>query len=181
MSWDEPRVCLLFPHLALGGGETAMIAVAEGLSEQLPLSVAVLERRASAAVPALREVLAKRLPEAVSPASWVSTPEELARRFAAADVVLWYGTNSFTPEVLAGMPRRPASLRVVHTEKPEEGIGFHRRWQGVIDATFGDRGKVDLRVVLVAAPTEHAGMRRRSIEALTQPRHSCRDQLHLRS
>ena len=25
------RLCLVFPHLALGGGETVMIAVAEGL------------------------------------------------------------------------------------------------------------------------------------------------------
>jgi glycosyltransferase involved in cell wall biosynthesis len=124
----QPRVCFLFPHLLLGGGETAMIAVAEGLAERFPLSLCGLERRGSPAGPQLRELL----PDV----DWVRTPDELAERFTAADVVLWYGTNSITPTALAGMARRPASLRIVHTEKPEEGVEFHRRWHGVIDATF---------------------------------------------
>lgn len=105
-----------------------MIAVAEGLAERFPLSLCGLERRAGPAGPQLRELL----PDV----DWVRTADELAGRFAAADVVLWYGTNSITPTALAGMARRPASLRIVHTEKPEEGIEFHRRWHETIDATF---------------------------------------------
>lgn len=105
-----------------------MIAVAEGLAARFPLALCGLERRAGSTGPQLRELLPG--------AAWVRTPEELAGRFAAADVVLWYGTNSITPTALAGMAERPASLRIVHTEKPEEGVEFHRRWQGVIDATF---------------------------------------------
>jgi glycosyltransferase involved in cell wall biosynthesis len=136
MKSAQPRVCLLFPHLILGGGETAMIAVAEGLARQFPLSVCALERRTITVEPTIRAMLAERLPGAVGAASWVRTPEALAERLGAADVVLWYGVNPFTPGVLAGMPQRPFSLRVVHTEKPEEGIEFHRRWQAVIDATF---------------------------------------------
>lgn len=74
---------------------------------------------------------------------------ELRPRFRAADAVLWYGVVNAVPDVLAAlaaMDERPASIRVVHTSREEDGPAFHRRWGRVIDATVCVSPEVARRV-----------------------------------
>jgi glycosyltransferase involved in cell wall biosynthesis len=123
-------LCVLFPHLILGGGETAMMAVAAGLRDRFRLSVCALDRRRMTVERSTRGELLERFGEA----TFVREPDELRAALAPVDAVLWYGMNPFTPSVLESMPRRPASVRVVHTGKDEEGPLYHDRWQHCIDA-----------------------------------------------
>lgn len=124
------RVSVLFPHLILGGGETAMMAVAEGLREHFEVSVSALDRRRMTVERSTRGELSDRFGEV----AFVREPEELRAALAPVDAVLWYGMNPFTPSVLESLPRRPASVRVVHTSKDEEGVQYHERWSHCIDA-----------------------------------------------
>ncbi len=124
------RVSVLFPHLILGGGETAMMAVAEGLREHFEISVCALDRRRMTVERSARGELSGRF----GAVAFVREPEELRAALAPVDAVLWYGMNPFTPSVLESLPRRPASIRVVHTSKEEEGIQYHERWSHCIDA-----------------------------------------------
>ena len=127
-------LCVLFPHLILGGGETAMMAVAEGLRERFRLSVCALDRRRMTVERSARGELLERFGRSGNEVSFVREPEELRAALAPVDAVLWYGMNPFTPSVLEAMPRRPISVRVVHTGKDEEGPLYHERWQHCIDA-----------------------------------------------
>src|SRR6202035_2343757 len=126
----RPRVCVLFPHLILGGGETAMMEVAEGRRERFDLAVCALARRAKTVELSAAPELLERFPGA----SFVREQGELAAALASADVVLWYGMAPLIPMTLESMERRPASVRVVHTSKEEEGVHFHARWRHAIDA-----------------------------------------------
>jgi glycosyltransferase involved in cell wall biosynthesis len=132
----RPRACLVLPHVILGGGETAMMAIAEGLESELALDVCALDYAPTGGAPTVREELAARF-GAVTLARerW-----QLRPRFAAADVVLWYGVTNTVPAALAALAarggRRPASVRVVHTEREVDGPGFSRRWRQVIDAVI---------------------------------------------
>jgi glycosyltransferase involved in cell wall biosynthesis len=125
-----PRLCLVFPHLGLGGGETVMMDVAEGLRGEFELDVCVLEdgRLERTLVPELDA----RFP------GWTPIQKrwELRPRFRAADGVLWYGVTNAVPDVLSAMEERPASVRVVHTEREVDGPGFERRWGRAVDATI---------------------------------------------
>lgn len=123
---------MLFPHLVLGGGETAMMEVAAGLREHFTLAVSALVRRPVTAGVSAREELLDRF-GSCGEIAFVREREELSAALAGADALLWYGMNPFTPETLAAMPRRPASVRVVHTSKDEEGILYHERWRHAID------------------------------------------------
>jgi glycosyltransferase involved in cell wall biosynthesis len=128
----EPRLCLVFPHVLLGGGETAMMEVAEGLRQALALDVCALDNAATGGAPTVREELAARF----GPVTFVRKRWELRPRLAAADVVLWYGVINAVPAALAALGAaggRPASIRVVHTDREVDGPGFSRRWRRVID------------------------------------------------
>src|SRR6185295_11924917 len=129
-SMTAARVCVLFPHLVLGGGETAMMAVAEGLRERFAVSVCALDRRKITVERSARGDLLARFGEV----AFVREPDELRAALDPVDAVLWYGMNPFTPSVLESMPRRPVSVRVVHTNKDEEGPLYHERWKHCIDA-----------------------------------------------
>jgi glycosyltransferase involved in cell wall biosynthesis len=126
-------VCVLFPHLILGGGETAIMAVAEGLRERFRVSICALDRRRMTVERSARGELLERF-GASGKVAFVREPEELHAALEPVDAVLWYGMNPFTPSVLESMPRRPVSVRVVHTGKDEEGPIYHERWQHCIDA-----------------------------------------------
>lgn len=126
-----PRTCLVFPHVLLGGGEVAMMEVAEGLRRQLDLQVCALDNAGATAGETTREELAERF----GAVTFVRRRWELRPCFRRADAVLWYGVVNTVPAVLAAMGRRPASVRVVHTSRALDGPGFHRRWKTVIDAT----------------------------------------------
>jgi glycosyltransferase involved in cell wall biosynthesis len=127
------RVCLVFPHLGLGGGETVMMDVAEGLRGEFDLDVCALQdgRQERTLVPELDARFAGWTP--------IRKRWELRPRFREADAVLWYGVVNGVPDVLAAMEERPASVRVVHTDREVDGPGLERRWgrrpYGVIDAT----------------------------------------------
>lgn len=123
------RVCLVFPHLGLGGGETVMLDVAEGLRREFDLDLCALDDGSEER--SLGTELSARF------GAWAPVRKrwELRPRFRTADAVLWYGVVNAVPDVLAGMDRRPASVRVVHTSREEDGPAFHRRWGRVIDAT----------------------------------------------
>jgi glycosyltransferase involved in cell wall biosynthesis len=136
------RICVLFPHLILGGGETAMMAVAEGLRRHFEVSVSALDRRKRTVERSAREELLDRFGEV----AFVREPEELGVALAPVDAVLWYGMNPFTPSVLESLPRRPASVRVVHTGKDEEGILYHERWSHCIDAVVCVSPAVERRI-----------------------------------
>ncbi|HSL84972.1 MAG TPA: glycosyltransferase family 4 protein, partial [Thermoanaerobaculia bacterium] len=123
------RVCVLFPHLVLGGGETAMMEVAAGLGAFFEVIVAALDRRPMTVEPSAREELLARFGDVTFP----TDGEELAAAVAGADAVLWYGLNDLTPRTLAGMVPRPASVRAIHTDKVQE-LEHHRRWSHAIDA-----------------------------------------------
>ncbi|HKH44340.1 MAG TPA: glycosyltransferase family 4 protein [Thermoanaerobaculia bacterium] len=126
------RVCLVFPHVLLGGGETAMLAVAEGLRSAVDLHVCALDNTPVTVETTLREELAERF----GAVSFIRRRWELRPWFRKADVVLWYGVVNAVPDVLASLDRRPASVRIVHTDRTLDGLGFHRRWRRVIDRTI---------------------------------------------
>jgi len=130
------RLCLVFPHLALGGGETVMIDVAEGLRagfdlDGFDLKVFALDDGVAAPGRTLPEELARRF----GGVTLVRRRWELRSPFRAADAVLWYGVVNAVPDVLLAMGRRPASVRVIHTSRPVDGPAFQRRWSRAIDAT----------------------------------------------
>src|SRR5688572_13540649 len=123
------RICLVFPHALLGGGETAMMEVAEGLRTELDLQVCVLDNAPVTVETTFREDLEARF----GAVTFVRRRWELRPCFRTADAVLWYGVVNAVPDVLASLKKRPASVRVVHTDRPVEGPGFQRRWRRVID------------------------------------------------
>jgi glycosyltransferase involved in cell wall biosynthesis len=127
----NPRLCLLFPHLRLGGGETATLAVAERLRDTFDIRVCALLSDEDEAGPTLRDEIAARF----GPLSVIAGRGGLYPHLQAADVVLWYGVVGAVPKALARLPRRPASVRVVHTDREIDGVLFHRRYGGAIDAT----------------------------------------------
>jgi glycosyltransferase involved in cell wall biosynthesis len=107
-----------------------MLEVAAALGRDFDLSACALDYLPVRAGLTLREALAARFGEAVL----VRHRWQLGPALDAADAVLWHGLTNAIPRALAGLGRRPASVRVVHTQRPEE-ISFHRRWRRVIDAT----------------------------------------------
>jgi glycosyltransferase involved in cell wall biosynthesis len=125
------RLAVVFPHVVLGGGETAMIEVAASLAARYRLDVCALDNRPPSPEPTIRRLLAERFGEVC----FARRPWQLRPRLAAADAVLWYGVVNTVPRLLAALPGRPASVRVVHSERPVEGLPFHRRWRRAIDAT----------------------------------------------
>jgi glycosyltransferase involved in cell wall biosynthesis len=127
---DGLRICLVFPHVVLGGGETAMMEVAAGLRGAFDLDVCALDNAAVTAERTTRDELAERF----GVVTFIRKRWELRPRFRAADAVLWYGVVNAVPDVLSAMGRRPTSVRVVHTEREVDGPGFQRRWGRVIDA-----------------------------------------------
>jgi glycosyltransferase involved in cell wall biosynthesis len=127
----KPRLCLVFPHVLLGGGETAMMEVADGLRREVKLDVCAMDNLPDGGVATIREELAARF----GPVTFVRRRWELRPRLRAADVVLWYGVSNVVPAALAAGVPRPGSVRVVHTDRAVDGPGFARRWRKVIDAT----------------------------------------------
>lgn len=127
----RPRICLVFPHLLLGGGEVATLEVAEGLRAEFNLDVCALDNAPATAGVSLKEELEARF----GAVACIRRRWELRPRFRAADAVLWYGVVNAVPDVLAALDRRPASVRVVHTDREVDGPGFQRRWRRVIDRT----------------------------------------------
>lgn len=126
----RPVLGMLFPHLILGGGETAMMEVADGLQREFDLRVCVLNRRKITVERTIEEELRQRFQQVTI----IPTPEELESFLQNVDVLLWYGTNRWTPTALEALLERPRSIRVVHTDKSEEGPLFAKRWSGCIDA-----------------------------------------------
>jgi len=129
----EPRLCLVLPHVLLGGGETAMMEIADGLRRELALDVCALDNAATDGAPTVREELTARF----GPVTFIRQRWQLRPRLAAADVVLWYGVINQVPaalRALAARGERPGSIRVVHTDRGIDGPGFARRWRRVLDA-----------------------------------------------
>jgi glycosyltransferase involved in cell wall biosynthesis len=128
------RLCLVFPHVVLGGGETAMMEVADGLRREerkIELDVCALDNLDTGGAPTIREELAARF----GTVTLIERRWQLRPRLREADVVLWYGVSNAVPSALASGTFRPGSIRVVHTDRPVDGPGFARRWRRVIDAT----------------------------------------------
>src|SRR5436190_1760313 len=96
-------LCVLFPHLILGGGETAMMAVADGLRERFRLSVCALDRRRMTVERSARGDLLERFGGS-GDVAFVREADELRAVLESVDAVLWYGMNPFTPTVLESMP-----------------------------------------------------------------------------
>ncbi|HKI00958.1 MAG TPA: glycosyltransferase family 4 protein [Thermoanaerobaculia bacterium] len=124
------RLRLVLPHVLLGGGETAMMEVAEALRGELDVSVRALDYGPPLPGLTVREELAARFADA----GLLRHRWEIAPALRDADVVLWYGLTPAIPRALAELADRPASVRVVHTHRPEE-VSFHRRWRREIDET----------------------------------------------
>lgn len=129
ISGKKQRLCLVFPHLGLGGGETVMMDVAEGLRGEFDLDVCALQDGR------LERTLVPELDARFGGWTAIQKRWELRPRFRAADAVLWYGVTNAVPNVLAAMEARPASIRVVHTDREVDGPGFERRWGRVVDST----------------------------------------------
>jgi glycosyltransferase involved in cell wall biosynthesis len=127
------RLCLVFPHVVLGGGETAMMEVAEGLRGEVELDVCALDPMETHGVATIRQELVERF----GAPAFVRERWQLRPRLRAADVVLWYGVSNAVPSTLSGVAAsapRPGSVRVVHTDRIVDGPGFARRWRRMIDA-----------------------------------------------
>ena len=139
------RLCAVFPHVVLGGGETAMLEVLAGLAAGMDVAVCALDNQPLAGEVTIRAELAARFGRS-GDIAFVRRRWELRPRFARADAVLWYGVVNAVPAVLAALPRRPASIRVVHTDRAVDGPGFQRRWGRVIDATVAVSPAVARRI-----------------------------------
>ncbi len=138
----KPRICLVLPHVLLGGGETAMMEVAEGLAQELAVEVCALDQTPTGDAPTVREELVARFDRV----TFVKRRWELRPRLRAADVVLWYGVIRSVPAALEALAAngssgamappdgRPGSIRVVHTDRMVDGPAFARRWRRVLDA-----------------------------------------------
>ena len=107
-----------------------MMEVADGLQGWFDVSVCALERRKVAVAPTIAQELGARF----GSYRLVGSRDELTEVLQRIDLVIWYGTNDWTPNALNALPRRPGSIRVVHTEKKEEGVEFCARWRSCIDA-----------------------------------------------
>jgi glycosyltransferase involved in cell wall biosynthesis len=107
-----------------------MMEVAAGLRDHFEIAVCALDRRRLTVERSARGELLARFGEV----TFIREPEELRAALAPVEALLWYGMNPFTPTVLASIPRRPASVRVVHTGKDEEGPLYHETWKHCIDA-----------------------------------------------
>jgi glycosyltransferase involved in cell wall biosynthesis len=128
---SKVRLCLVFPHVVLGGGETAMMEVAAGLRErEIVLDVCALDNLDTGGAATIREELVARF----GAASFIRRRWELRPRLREADVALWYGVSNAVPATLSALEPRPGSIRVVHTDRAVDGPGFARRWRRVIDA-----------------------------------------------
>ena len=109
-----------------------MMEVAEGLRAAVDLQVCALDNTPVTVEATLREELETRF----GAITFVRRRWELRPCFRAADAVLWYGVVNAVPDVLDSLDRRPASVRIVHTDRTVDGPGFHRRWRRVIDRTI---------------------------------------------
>lgn len=108
-----------------------MMAVAEGLRAEVDLQVCALDNAPVTVEATLREELAARF----GAVTFIRRRWELRPCFRSADAVLWYGVVNAVPDVLASL-ERPASVRIVHTDRAVDGPGFHSRWRRVIDRTI---------------------------------------------
>lgn len=109
-----------------------MMDVAEGLRDTFDLDVCALDNNAISVERTLREELTARFGAvALLKRRW-----ELRPHFREADAVLWYGVVNAVPDVLSSMRLRPASVRVIHTDRAVDGPGFSRRWRPAIDRTI---------------------------------------------
>lgn len=109
-----------------------MMEVAEGLRAEVDLHVCALDNTPVTVEATMREELEDRF----GPVTFVRRRWELRPCFRVADAVLWYGVVNAVPDVLSSLDRRPASVRIVHTDRTVDGPGFHRRWRRVIDRTI---------------------------------------------
>ena len=113
-----------------------MLEVAEGLCAEVDLQVCALDNAPVTVEATLRDELENRF----GTVTFVRRRWELRSCFRAADAVLWYGVVNAVPDVLASLASlekdRPASVRIVHTDRAVDGPGFHRRWRRVIDRTI---------------------------------------------
>lgn len=109
-----------------------MMAVAEGLRAGVDLRVCALDNTPVT----VEKTLHGELEERFGAVTFIRRRWELRPCFRRADAVLWYGVVNAVPDVLASIPQRPASVRVVHTDRMVDGPGFHRRWRRVIDRTI---------------------------------------------
>ena len=109
-----------------------MMDVAEGLRDSFDLDVCALDDGVISAGTSLRAELTARF----GAPSFIRRRWQLRPHFRAAAAVLWYGVVNAVPDVLSAMDPRPASVRVVHTDRAVDGPGFSRRWKPVIDRTI---------------------------------------------
>ena len=108
-----------------------MMEVAEGLAGAFELEVCALDTWDVGDQATIRDELAARF----SRVSFVVERWRLRTILAGVDVVLWYGVVNAVPKALSALAERPLSVRVVHTDRKVDGVGFQRRWSRVIDAT----------------------------------------------
>lgn len=150
------RLRLVLPHVLLGGGETAMMEVADALRGEFDLSVRALDYGPPPSGLTVREELAARFADV----EFLRHRWQIAPALSGADVVLWYGLTAAIPRALAELARRPASVRVVHTQRPEE-VSCHRRWRREIDETVCVSPAVQRRIpgsVFIPNPIPDGGL-----------------------
>lgn len=131
----RPRLGVLFPHVVLGGGETATLTLAATLAEhfadRLDLRLAALDHGAPGEALTIRRELVERFGAELLTERWRLRPF-----VCELDVLLWYGVTNAVPRVLLALgDSRPASIRVVHTSRELDGVRFTHSWQRMIDAT----------------------------------------------
>jgi glycosyltransferase involved in cell wall biosynthesis len=124
------RLAVVFPHALLGGGEVAMMEVAEGLGRRFEVTAVVLDGGEPAGSGTIRAELRARFARV----SFVSERGRLLGDLLTADAALWWGLHGAVPKAMIRLGSgRPASVRVVHTERAEEKP-FAQRFRNGIDA-----------------------------------------------
>lgn len=130
----------------------------QDLNEDLDISVAALDYMPLGNEATIRDELAERF----GSVQLVRQRYELRPTLHAAHAVLWYGVTQAIPNALTALgPERPASIRVVHTDRYVDGPAFARRWQRVIDATVCVTPTISRRIpgaVFIPNPLPRRGL-----------------------
>lgn len=121
----ETKLGFFFPHVMLGGGETASLELCKGLDKYFNLKV-VADDSYKPETNIVHDLNRFNL-------TTTNISSEIKDALEGVDVIVWYGTNTIIIDALRNMKKRPISIRVCHTHFDEEGKDFIESYNSYID------------------------------------------------